>query len=89
MIVCADMKNVYNYASRAIKGTDCALHQCVRVIPVPARVLKLGIAVSEDFTKTSFFFEDFTKTSLFLCRVFVMCWMIFFFPLLRKVTSGT
>jgi len=42
VIACADMKNVYNHASRAIKWTDCALHQCVRVVPVPARMLKLG-----------------------------------------------
>jgi len=36
------MENVYNHASGAIKRTDCALHQCVRVIPVPAWMLKLG-----------------------------------------------
>jgi len=42
MIACTDMKNVYNHASGAIKGVDCALHQCVRVVPVPARMLKLG-----------------------------------------------
>jgi len=46
MIACADMKNVYNHASGAIKGTDCALHKCVRVVPVPARTLKLGSPVS-------------------------------------------
>jgi len=36
------MKNVYNHASGAIKGTDCALHQYVRVIPLPAWMLKVG-----------------------------------------------
>jgi len=42
VIACTDMKNVYNHASRAIKEMDCALYQCVRVVPVPARMLKLG-----------------------------------------------
>jgi len=42
MIACTDMKNVYNHASGAIKGINCALHQCVRVVPVPAWMLKLG-----------------------------------------------
>jgi len=42
MIACADMKNVYNHASRPINRIDCALYQCVRVIPVPAWMLKLG-----------------------------------------------
>jgi len=42
------MENVYNHASRAIKGTDCALHQCVRAVPVLARTLKLGRAVKVD-----------------------------------------
>ena len=37
------MKNVYNHASRPINRIDCALYQCVRVIPVPAWMLKLGI----------------------------------------------
>jgi len=36
------MKNVYNHTSRPIKGIGCALYQCVRVIPVPAWMLKLG-----------------------------------------------
>jgi len=36
------MKNVYNHASGAEKGIDCALHQCVTIIPVPAWMLKLG-----------------------------------------------
>ena len=36
------MKNVYNHASRAINRISCALYQCVRVIPVPAWMLKLG-----------------------------------------------
>ena len=36
------MKTVYNHASRAINRIDCALHQCVRVIPVPAWMLKRG-----------------------------------------------
>jgi len=47
VIVCADMKNVYNHASRAINRIDCALHQCVRVIPVPAWMLKLGKTVNK------------------------------------------
>jgi len=42
MIACADMKNVYNHESRAINRIDCALYQCVRDIPVPAWMLKLG-----------------------------------------------
>jgi len=46
MIACADMKNEYNHASGAINRIDCALHQCVRVVPVPARMLKLSIQLS-------------------------------------------
>jgi len=42
VIACTDMKNVYNHASRAINRINCALYQCVRVIPVPAWMLKLG-----------------------------------------------
>ena len=38
------MENVYNHASRPINGIGCALYQCVRVIPVPAWMLKLGIS---------------------------------------------
>jgi len=40
------MKNVYNHTSGAEKGIDCALHQCVSVVPVPAWMLKLGIVVT-------------------------------------------
>jgi len=42
MIACTDMKNVCNHVSGAIKWIGCALYQCVRVIPVPAWMLKLG-----------------------------------------------
>jgi len=42
VIACTDMKNAYNHASRPINRIDCALYQCVRVIPVPAWMLKLG-----------------------------------------------
>jgi len=48
VIACADMKNVHNHASRAIKGIGCALYQCVRVIPVPAWMLKLGTPGAEN-----------------------------------------
>jgi len=41
------MKNVYNHASRPINRIDCALYQCVRVIPVPAWMLKLGTRQTE------------------------------------------
>jgi len=50
MIAYTDMKNVYNHTSGIIKGTNCALHQCVRVVPVPARMLKLGTMASDIHT---------------------------------------
>jgi len=46
MIACADMKNVYNHASRPINEIYCALYQCVRVVPVPAWLLKLGTTLA-------------------------------------------
>jgi len=46
------MKNIYNHASRAINRIDCALHQCVRVIPVPAGMLKLGMLLSQKLSGT-------------------------------------
>jgi len=53
MIVCADMKNVYNHASSPINRIDCALYQCVRVIAVPAWMLKLGNMVLESLLNSS------------------------------------
>jgi len=64
VIACSDMKNVYNHASGAIKGIDCALHQCVRVISVPAWMLKLGIEPSALFNSFKLIRSNFQEATI-------------------------